>query len=478
MIKGKTWNLLKWGIMMLWIYLAISFPGLAQDRPNVVLIFVDDMGYGDLGAYGAKDIATPNLDQMARNGVKFTNFYVAQAVCSASRASLLTGTYANRLGIHGALDHTAKHGLNPEETTIAEMLKEQGYQSAMFGKWHLGHLPPFLPTKQGFDEFYGIPYSNDMWPQHPQTKNYYPPLPLFLNDKVVDTLHNDQSKLTTELTERAVDFIRRKKDQPFFLYLAHPMPHVPLFVSEKFKGKSKRGLYGDVVMEIDWSVGKILQTLRDNALEEKTLVIFISDNGPWLSYSGHAGSAYPLREGKGTSWDGGVKVPALMYWKGKIPAGTVQTNPAMTIDMLPTIAKLTKADLPKLPIDGKDISTLMLDAKAKSPQEAYFIYYNRNELQAMVMGDWKLYFPHSYRSLVPGQEPRSDGLPIDYHMIKMEQMELYHVPSDPSETTNVIAQQPQILEKMLRLAEPARIDMGDALQNRDGKNNRNPGRVD
>jgi arylsulfatase len=478
MIKGKTWNLLKWGIMMLWIYLAISFPGLAQDRPNVVLIFVDDMGYGDLGAYGAKDIATPNLDQMARNGVKFTNFYVAQAVCSASRASLLTGTYANRLGIHGALDHTAKHGLNPEETTIAEMLKEQGYQSAMFGKWHLGHLPPFLPTKQGFDEFYGIPYSNDMWPQHPQTKNYYPPLPLFLNDKVVDTLHNDQSKLTTELTERAVDFIRRKKDQPFFLYLAHPMPHVPLFVSEKFRGKSKRGLYGDVVMEIDWSVGKILQTLRDNALEEKTLVIFISDNGPWLSYSGHAGSAYPLREGKGTSWDGGVKVPALMYWKGKIPAGNVQTNPAMTIDMLPTIAKLTKADLPKLPIDGKDISTLMLDAKAKSPQEAYFIYYNRNELQAMVMGDWKLYFPHSYRSLVPGQEPRSDGLPIDYHMIKMEQMELYHLPSDPSETTNVIAQQPQILEKMLRLAEPARIDMGDALQNRDGKNNRNPGRVD
>jgi arylsulfatase A-like enzyme len=478
MIKVKPWNPLKWGMLMLWLSLAISFPTLAQDRPNVILIFVDDMGYGDLGAYGAEDIATPNLDQMAENGVKFTNFYVSQAVCSASRASLLTGTYANRLGIHGALDHTAKHGLNPEETTIAEMLKEQGYQTAMFGKWHLGHLPPFLPTKQGFDEFYGIPYSNDMWPQHPQTKNYYPPLPLFFNDKVVDTLHNDQSRLTTELTERAVNFIQRKKDQPFFLYLAHPMPHVPLFVSEKFRGKSKRGLYGDVLMEIDWSVGQILKTLRDNGLEEKTIVIFISDNGPWLSYSGHAGSAYPLREGKGTSWDGGVKVPALMYWKGKIPAGTVQTNPAMTIDMLPTIAKLTKADLPKLPIDGKDISTMMLDAKAKSPQEAYFIYYNRNELQAMVMGDWKLYFPHSYRSLVPGQTPRSDGLPIDYHMIKMEEMELYHVPSDPSETTNVIAQQSQIVEKMLRLAESARIDMGDALQNRDGKNNRNPGRVD
>lgn len=453
----------------------VVFP---QDQPNIILIFVDDMGYGDLGAYGAKDILTPNLDQMADNGVKFTNFYVSQAVCSASRASLLTGTYSNRLGIHGALDHTAKHGLSPEETTIPEMLKTKGYQTAMFGKWHLGHLPPFLPTRQGFDEFYGIPYSNDMWPQHPQTKNYYPPLPLFSNESVVDTLHFDQSTLTTELTERAVDFIQRKKDQPFFLYLAHPMPHVPLFVSEKFKGKSSRGLYGDVVMELDWSVGQVVKTLRDNGLEEKTLVIFISDNGPWLSYSGHSGSAYPLREGKGTSWDGGVKVPAIMYWKGKIPAGTVQTHPAMTIDILPTIARMTKADLPKLPIDGKDISAMMSDAKAKSPQEAYFIYYNRNELQAVVMDDWKLYLPHAYRSIKPGQEPRNDGLPIDYYMVQLAQMELYHLASDPSEQRNRIVQEPDVLEKMLRLAESARTDMGDALQQREGRNNRNPGRID
>jgi arylsulfatase len=478
MIKNRPRNPRLWKVIVPCLFLSITFSSPAQDRPNIVLIFVDDMGYGDLGTYGAQDISTPNLDKMAENGVKFTNFYVSQAVCSASRASLLTGTYANRLGIHGALDHTARHGLNPNETTIAEMLKEKGYKTAMYGKWHLGHLAPFLPTQQGFDEFYGIPYSNDMWPQHPQTKDYYPPLPLFLNDRVIDTLHNDQSNLTTDLTARAVDFIRRKKADPFFLYLAHPMPHVPLFVSDKFKGKSQNGLYGDVLMEIDWSVGQIIQVLRENGLEEKTLVIFISDNGPWLSYSGHAGSAYPLREGKGTSWDGGVKVPAVMYWKGKIPAGIVQTNPAMTIDILPTIAKFTSAKLPELPIDGKDISPMMQDAKAKSPQDGYFIYYNRNELQAIVMDEWKLYLPHTYRSLVPGQAPRNDGLPINYHMIKMEAMELYHLPSDPSETTNVIAQQPKILEAMLKLAENARTDMGDALQNREGKNNRDPGRLD
>lgn len=478
MIKNRPRNPQWWIVIVPCLFLSIIFSSAAQDRPNIVLIFVDDMGYGDLGTYGAREISTPNLDRLAENGVKFTNFYVSQAVCSASRASLLTGTYANRLGIHGALDHTARHGLNPNETTIAEMLKEKGYKTAMYGKWHLGHLAPFLPTQQGFDEFYGIPYSNDMWPQHPQTKDYYPPLPLFLNDRVIDMLHNDQSSLTTDLTERAVDFIRRKKADPFFLYLAHPMPHVPLFVSDKFKGKSQKGLYGDVLMEIDWSVGQIIQVLRENGLEEKTLVIFISDNGPWLSYSGHAGSAYPLREGKGTSWDGGVKVPAVMYWKGKIPAGIVQTNPAMTIDILPTIAKFTSAKLPELPIDGKDISPMMQDAKAKSPQDGYFIYYNRNELQAIVMDEWKLYLPHAYRSLVPGQAPRNDGLPINYHMIKMEAMELYHLSSDPSETANVIAQQPKILEAMLKLAENARTDMGDALQNREGKNNRYPGRLD
>ncbi len=450
----------------------------SMDKPNIILIFTDDQGYNDVGVFGSPNIKTPHLDQMAAEGVMFSNFYVAQAVCSASRAALLTGTYANRLGIHGALDHTSKHGLNPKETTIAEMLRSNGYRTAIFGKWHLGHHPEFLPTNHGFDEFYGIPYSNDMWPNHPQNPDYYPPLPVFQNETVVETLVDDQSLLTTRLTEKSVEFIQKNKENPFFLYLAHPMPHVPLYVSEKYKGKSERGLYGDVIMEIDWSVGEILKTLKENGLDENTLVIFLSDNGPWLSYGGHSGSAYPLREGKGTSWDGGVKIPSIMRWPENIPAGLVQLNPAMSIDILPTIAAITQSELPELPIDGQNILPMLSDKSSKSPQEAYFIYYNTNELQAMVMDEWKLYFPHRYRTLAPDQEVRNDGIPIDYHMMQLEEMELYHLPSDISETTNLIDLNPEILQKMLDLAAKAREDMGDALTNVKGNNRREPGRVE
>ncbi|MGY6744876.1 MAG: sulfatase family protein [Cecembia sp.] len=445
--------------------------------PNIVLIFTDDQGYHDVGVYGASDIATPHLDQLASEGVQFTNFYVAQAVCSASRAALLTGAYSNRLGIHGALDHMSRHGLHPEEATIADILKPLGYATAMFGKWHLGHHREFLPTNQGFDEYLGIPYSNDMWPNHPQTKDYYPPLPLYQNDKIVDTIWNDQSMFTTLFTEKSVDFIKRNKDKPFFLYLAHPMPHVPLFVSDKFKGKSNRGLYGDVIMEIDWSVGQIMETLKQHDLEENTIVIFLSDNGPWLSYSGHSGSAYPLREGKGTSWDGGVKVPAIMRWKGTWASGLVQPNPAMSIDILPTLAYLTGAALPVKKIDGQSIHEMMQDASAESPQEGYAIYYNRNELQAVVMGEWKLYFPHRYRSLAPGQQPRHDGIPLDYIMIGMEEMELYHIPSDPSEMKNVISEHLEVVESILQFAAKVREDIGDELTGIKGQNVRLPGQI-
>ena len=448
-----------------------------EKLPNIVLIFTDDQGYNDVGVFGSPDILTPNLDQMATEGMQFTNFYVAQAVCSASRAALLTGTYSNRLGIHGALDHSAKHGLNPKETTISEMLKPKGYSTAIFGKWHLGHHPEFLPTNQGFDEYFGIPYSNDMWPNHPQTKDYYPPLPLYENDQVVDTIWSDQSLFTTWFTEKAVDFIGRNKENPFFLYLAHPMPHVPLFVSDKFKGKSDRGLYGDVIMEIDWSVGEVIKALKENGLEDNTLVIFLSDNGPWLSYSGHSGSAHPLKEGKGTSWDGGVKVPAIMKWPGKIPAGSIQSNPTMSIDILPTIASITGSGLPTLDIDGKDISPMLWDQKKKSPQEAYYIYYNRNELQAVVMDEWKMYFPHKYRSIAEGQEFRDDGMPINYTMIDLKDMELYHIPSDPSERKNVIKENPEIVEKILKYSDKARSDMGDALREIEGSNLREPGKI-
>lgn len=450
----------------------------AVQKPNIVIVFTDDQGYQDVGAFGSPDIRTPNLDRMAAEGVKFTNFHAAQAVCSASRTALLTGCYPNRVGIHGALDHRAKHGLHPDEMTIAEVLKPLGYHTAAIGKWHLGHHPPFLPTRQGFDEFFGLPYSNDMWPHHPENKNYYPPLPLYENERVIDTVDN-QDLLTTHYTERAVDFIKRHKDQPFFLYLAHSMPHVPLAVSDKFKGRSERGLYGDVIMEIDWSVGQVLETLEQYGLDERTLVIFASDNGPWLSYGGHSGEALPLREGKGTSWEGGVRVPCIMRWPGQLPAGKVQAEPAMTIDVLPTIAWITGAELPRRHIDGLDIWPLMqVSEGAKTPHEAYYIYYNRNELQAVIMGEWKLYLPHTYRTIKAGQSHRDDGIPIKYEMTKIETPELYHLGNDISETTNVAAGQPRVVAAMLRLAEKARADMGDALTGSVGKNLREPGSID
>lgn len=446
-------------------------------RPNIVIVFTDDQGYQDVGVFGSPDIATPHLDRMAGEGVRFTNFHVAQAVCSASRAALLTGSYANRVGIHGALDHTSKHGLNPAETTIAEVVKPLGYRTAIIGKWHLGHHPEFLPTRQGFDEFFGLPYSNDMWPHHPENKNYYPPLPLYEHETIIDTIE-DQQLLTTWYTERAVDFIERNKDEPFFLYLAHSMPHVPLFVSDKFRGKSRRGLYGDVIMEIDWSVGQVLQALKTHGLDENTLVIFASDNGPWLSYSGHSGAALPLREGKGTSWEGGIRVPCIMRWPGKLPAGETQGKPAMTIDLLPTIAYLTGGDLPENDIDGRNIWDLMqVREGADSPHDAYYIYYNRNELQAVLMGDWKLYLPHAYRTLKAEQGFRDDGIPIKYEMTRIETPELYHLGNDVGETTDVAASHPDVVKRMLLLAQRAREDMGDALTQMEGKNLREPGRV-
>jgi arylsulfatase A-like enzyme len=272
---------------------------------------------------------------MAREGVRFADFYVAQPVCSASRAALLTGCYPNRIGILGALGPAAKHGISDQEKTLAEVLKPQGYATAIYGKWHLGHHPRFLPTRHGFDDYFGLPYSNDMGPKHPTAK--FPDLPLIEGEKVV-SLNPDQTKLTTWYTELAIQFVEKNKDRPFFLYLAHNMPHVPLHVSDKFKDKSKQGLYGDVIMEIDWSVGEALSALKRHNLDERTLVIFTSDNGPWLSYGDHAGSAGPLREGKMTTWEGGVRMPCLMRWPGHIPAGSVCREPAMTIDVLPSNA--------------------------------------------------------------------------------------------------------------------------------------------
>ncbi|MCH8822747.1 MAG: sulfatase [Planctomycetes bacterium] len=458
--------------------------------PNIVIIFTDDQGYADVGVYGAKGFNTPNLDQMATDGIRFTDFYVAQPVCSASRTALLTGCYPNRLGITGALGPNAKHGLHADETTLAELCKSKGYATAIYGKWHLGNRKPFLPTRHGFDNFYGIPYSNDMWPLHPdlvklpdaaaKRKRGYPNLPIYEDDSIVDSevTHEDQRQFTTTFTQRAVAFIDANKDQRFFLYLPHPMPHVPLHVSNKFQGKTEQGLYGDVISEIDWSVGQILQALKRNGLEENTLVIFMSDNGPWLSYGDHGGSTGPLREGKGTTFEGGVRVPCIMRWVGKIPPGSICREPMMTIDLFPTIAKFIGAELPQNKIDGRDASALVLATpNATSPQQAYYFYYHRNDLQAIRSGRWKLHFPHKYRSM-DGRELGSGGTPGKYDNNRKTGLELYDLIADIGERRNVAEAHPEVVKKLTELADAMRHDLGDNLTNIKPTGNRKPGRID
>ena len=431
----------------------------AKKTPNVVIMFMDDMGYADIGAFGAKDYPTPHLDRMAKEGRKFTDFYVTQAVCSASRAGLLTGCYNVRIGINGALGPKSNSGLNPDEVTIAEICKQKGYATACYGKWHLGHHKKFLPMQHGFDDYFGLPYSNDMWPYHPgvlhlpmeERLKRWPHLPLIDGNKIINpkVSGKDQEMLTTQYTERAVSFIEKNKDNPFFVYLPHSMVHVPLYVSDKFKGKSGAGLFGDVMMEVDWSAGEIMKVLRKHDLHENTLFLFTSDNGPWLNYGDHAGSAAPLREGKGTMFDGGCREPTLAWWPGTIPAGSECKEPAMTIDLLPTIAKLIDADLPKHQIDGKDISALLTD-DAKSPQEAYYFYYG-NQLQAVRQGKWKLHFPHGYRTMA-GKPGGTGGIPTNYSQAKIG-LSLFDLHSDIGESTDVKEKFPKIAKRLKSLGE-------------------------
>jgi arylsulfatase A len=466
-----------------WILSALLFlPAVSSAEntsPNIVIIFTDDQGHADVGSFGAKGFETPHLDQMAREGRRFTDWHASQPVCSASRLSLLTGCYPNRLGIHGALGPGSKIGISEGEVTIAEALKPLGYVTGIFGKWHLGDRPEFLPTRHGFDEYFGVPYSNDMWPFHPEAKEgTYPPLPLYDGDKPVKVglTGKDQEQLTTQYEEHAVDFIKRNKERPFFLYVAPNMPHVPLFVSDKFKGKSELGLYGDVIMELDWAVGEILTAIREQGLDERTLVIFTSDNGPWLSYGNHSGSAGPLREGKGTTFDGGQRVPMIARWPGRIPAGTVCDEPAMEIDLFPTLAKLTGAKLPGHKIDGLDIWPLFDGTKeAVNPHQAYYFYYGQNELQAVRSGDWKLFFPHTARTM-NGQKPGKDGIPGRYKPLPVG-LELYNLREDIGETNNLAEERPEVVARLKALAEKARDDMGDSLTKRKGSGSREPGRA-
>ena len=368
--------------------------GPADARPpNVVIIFTDDQGYGDLSCYGHPTIHTPHIDRMAAEGMKLTQFYVAAPLCSPSRAALLTGCYPKRVGMHKhVIFPQYDYGLHTDEVTIADLLKTRGYATACFGKWHLGHRPGLLPTDQGFDEYFGVPYSNDMSRVHrkPDTK-YSHRLPLLSGYDVLEW-EPEQSELTRRYTEAAVDFIDRHADEPFLVYLPHTMPHIPLYASEAFEGRSPRGLYGDVIEEIDWSVGAVRAALERHGLTDNTLVIFTSDNGPWLPFKTPGGTAGSLRGGKGSNWEGGQRVPCVVAWPGRVPAGAVCREVVTTMDLLPTIAMLTGAALPAdRRIDGHDVSALLQgDDDARSPTDAFLYYTSRGKLAGIRRGPWKL----------------------------------------------------------------------------------------
>jgi len=434
---------------------ALGMPILARGRnrpPNFVLIYADDLGYNDLSCYGAKLINTPRLDRMAAEGVRFTDFYSAAAVCTPSRAALLTGCYPPRVSLPAVLNPSSNIGISDKEITLAELLKSRGYATACIGKWHLGHHKRFLPTRHGFDYYYGLPYSNDM----PRPGN---PVPLIRNEQIIEQ-PVVQETLTERYTQQAIEFITRNRNRPFFLYLPHTMPHVPLSVSPRFAGKSKAGLYGDVVECIDWSTGEILDTLAKLGLDEDTLVMFSSDNGPWLSQKEHGGSALPLRAGKGTTWEGGMREPGIFRWPGRIRAGRTCREIAATIDILPTFAALAGAQTPNdRIIDGRDISPLLFEDNARSPHDAFF-YYWQYELHAVRSGKWKLVLEHT---------PRGSTEKVPQQLFDLE--------ADIGETTDVSRQYPSVVNRLMAHVERMRQDLGDQLMGMPGRNRRPAGSV-
>lgn len=440
---------------------------------------MDDMGYGDLECYGGFPYHTPNINRLAAQGMRFTNFYAAQAVCSASRAGLLTGCYPNRVGISGALMPWSEKALNPSEETIAELLKAKGYKTGIIGKWHLGQKEPFLPLQQGFDEFLGLPYSNDMWPVNydgkPITdttdwKSHYPPLPLLEGNKKIREINTleDQSLLTTLYTERAVQFIKQNKQRPFFLYLAHAMVHVPIAASAKFMGKSGAGLFGDVMEEVDWSVGEVMKTLNEQGLTKNTLIVFTSDNGPWLTFGNHAGNSGALREGKGTAWEGGLRVPCIVSWPGKIAGGTICNNMVAAMDILPTVTRLCGAARPSKKIDGVDIWPLLSQQSGVNPRDAFVYYYDNNSLKAIRKGQWKLTFPCISQTYKKITAIGHDGWPGKYAKDSV-QMALYDLRTDPGETLDVQGQHQDVVAQLNALAEQYRKELGDDLTRRTGE---------
>lgn len=445
---------------------------------NFVVINLDDVGYGDFSFNGAIGYETPNIDRLAAEGMRFTHFLVGQPISGASRAGLLTGCYPNRIGFSGAPGPNSPYGIHPDEMTLGELVKQKGYRTAIFGKWHLGNARQFLPLQNGFDEYYGLPYSNDMWPYHPQQGEVFnfPDLPTIDGNEVVG-YNTDQTRFTTDYTTRTLNFIRKNKNKPFLVYLAHSMPHVPLAVSDKFKGKSEQGLYGDVLMEIDWSVGEVLKTLREEGLEENTLVILTSDNGPWANYGNHAGSTGGLREAKAVTFDGGNRVPCVMYWKGQIEPGTSCNKLASNIDLFPTIAEISQSPLPSHKIDGVSLLPLIKGKKDANPRTSFVYYFNQNDLEAVTDGTFKLIFPHkhaTYEEYVPG----NDGQPGKLTMKEIHKAVLYDLRRDPGERYDVISQYPEVVQRLMKIADDMRKDLGDNLTRRKPTGQRLHGLID
>lgn len=408
-----------------------------NDKPNVIIVYCDDLGYGDLGCFGATDISTPNIDAIAARGIQFTEFYSASPVCSPSRAALMTGRMPQRMGIHGVFFPESFTGMPVEELTIAEVLKEQGYATGIVGKWHLGHREKYLPLQRGFDEYFGIPYSNDM-----ESVVYME------GNEVVD-FDVDQTYTTQTYTTKSVDFINRHKEGPFFLYLAHSMPHVPIYASEDFLGTSDRGLYGDVIQELDWSVGEIMKTLEDNGISENTLLIFSSDNGPWLVMRDHGGSAGPLREGKQFTFEGGVRVPTLAMWPNVIPPGSVYDDMAVMCDWFPTIASAAGAEIPAgLTLDGENLLPVLNGSGKRAGDQ--WLYYNGQILECYRHGDWKV------KKAYPGSGYQNWRQFVAEHPVL-----LINLKEDPGERNNLAEVYPERLEKMLEEMDSMKNAMGE-----------------
>ena len=401
--------------------------------PNVIILFCDDMGYGDMGNTGHPTIRTPHLDRLAMDGVRLSNFYSASPACTASRYALLTGRYPIRSGFSWVLYPKSVRGIHAREVTIAEMLKEKGYATACYGKWHLGSTQEaYLPLQNGFDEYLGLPYSNDMIP--PQ----WPDIPLMEGNDTLE-LNPDQTLLTKMYTERALDFINRHQEGPFFLYMPYAMPHVPLHPGEDFAGKSLRGAYGDVIEEIDWSVGQIRSQLEKQGLAENTLLVFTSDNGPWIIKNELGGSSGLFRDGKGSTWEGGMRVPGLVYWKGKTPEAAVLTQATSTIDLLPTIAAITGANrADALLLDGKDLSDLLFQQQATTQMDRPYFYYGlNNQLFAVRQGPWKMHIKTYSQTGV--------------RYFEKDPPLLFNVEVDPSEKYELSQKYPEKVQEMLEL---------------------------